>query len=109
MPAAAVRSVRGIAQMDPSLDGKWWVAAAAAAAQAGSIRPRIYPSLGGFFYNLTAGVGASAEEWFQRAAAALGYRLLSEGVRASRGRCCRLATREPMLAQNAAPLAGARC
>ena len=32
-------------EMDTSLDGAWWVGAAAAVAKA----PRVYPSLGGFF------------------------------------------------------------
>ena len=32
-------------EMDTSLDGAWWVGAAAAVGKA----PRVYPSLGGFF------------------------------------------------------------
>ena len=61
------------AEMDSSLDGRWWV-------ELCRDRPiRVYPSLGGFFYNETHGTG-DQETHFQNAVRAVAARLLAEGV-----------------------------
>lgn len=61
------------AEMDPSIDGQWWSNLCA------RTPIRVYPSLGGWFYNQTHGTG-DQETHFVNATRALGARLHSEGV-----------------------------
>ncbi len=61
------------AEMDSSLDGRWWVELCR------DTPIRVYPSLGGFFFNETQGA-TDRETHFQNATRALAARLLAEEV-----------------------------
>jgi hypothetical protein len=60
-------------EMDSSLDGAWWVELCR------ETPIRIYPSLGGWFFNETHGA-QEVDTYFTRATRALGLRLYDEGV-----------------------------